>query len=540
MRSHRRPAALSAAVALAAVGAAVAAAVAPAAAGAVSPSANELLVGWVLLGVAVMLVNRAFVLTVVLLSAGLLWVAVGLAPHVPDSLGSLLQRLALAPTALTTVAAILLPRGRPSSRVATVAAVAALIVAGVAGEGWYRWAVATLGLLALAAAVPWHGAPRPRRARNAQLAIGSGLLASGVVAAVSGASNATFVANLHELVLLGAAASIGWSAGRGSHVGVGVRGLIDLAQPAALGVALGAALGTAPLDIVFPAGDGGWLDSSGQLVPALSGGAGASAAEAGPPGDPIAYVRPPLTVDGADADDVLRLLAAAGDAARLRAALRAQAGEISRSRARLESAADGERARLAMLIEGGPLATLARAADLLKATVSARALDTRLAAARATLSEVVGGLDIVAAAGGLAPALGKLAKRSGAMATIDTADDLGESAARVVWFACAEALANAAKHAAGASVSVRLDRSDLVYELRVSDDGPGGADAEGSGVAGLRERAMSIGATLVLESPPGRGTSVHLVVPRGDARCHVADQVATPIRTEADWHKVAP
>ncbi len=540
MRSHRRSAALTAVVALAAIGAAATATVVPDTAGAVSPSANELLVGWVLLGVAVSLVNRAIVLSVVMLSAGMLWVAVGLAPHAPDWLGAPLQRLALAPTALVAVAAILLPRGRPSSRVASAAAAAALAVAGIAGAGWYQWAVAVLGLLVLAAATPWDGALRPRRARNAQLAIGSGFAASGVVAAVSGASNATFVANLHELVVMSSAAGIGWCAARGSQIGVEVGALIDRAQPAALGTALGAALGTAALDIVFPTGDHGWLDASGQLVQVPSGSACVYATSDCPRDDPIAAVRPPLIVDRADADDVLRLLAAAGDAARLRAALRAQAEEINRSRARLETAADGERARLVMLIEEGPMATLARAADLLEGTESAGELDARLTAARATLSEVVGGLDIVAAAGGLAPALARLTDRSGASATIDAADDLGESEARVVWFACAEALANAAKHAAGAAISVRLDRSDRAYELRVTDDGPGGADADGSGLAGLRERAMSIGGTLALESLPGRGTTVRLVVPHHDARCHVEDRVAAPIRRDADRRKVAP
>src|SRR5206468_4067206 len=125
---------------------------------------------------------------------------------------------------------------------------------------------------------------------------------------------------------------IGWCAARGSRIAVG--GLIDLAHPAALGTALGAALGTAPLNIVFPAGDRGWLDSSGQFVAALVGSVGVGAVGEDQSRDPIAYVRPPLSLDGSDADDVRRLLAAAADAARLRAALREQADEISRSRAR--------------------------------------------------------------------------------------------------------------------------------------------------------------------------------------------------------------
>ena len=253
----------------------------------------------------------------------------------------------------------------------------------------------------------------------------------------------------------------------------------------------------------------------------------------------IASVSPAVALDEAAAGDVRRLLAAAGEAARLRAALREQADEIGRSRARLETAVDGERARLALLIECGPLATLAVADELLRSTRGGGALEARLREARATLTDVISGLDNIAAAGGLEPALIALAMRSGATATIDDATDLGINAARVVWFACAEALANAAKHAPGARVAVRLDRGDTSYELLVSDDGPGGADPAGGGLAGLRERALSIGATLAIESAAGFGTCVHVTVPRLDACSHVAGRVAAPIRDLGGRGKVA-
>jgi signal transduction histidine kinase len=52
-----------------------------------------------------------------------------------------------------------------------------------------------------------------------------------------------------------------------------------------------------------------------------------------------------------------------------------------------------------------------------------------------------------------------------------------------------------------------------VLSLSVRDDGVGGADPGGSGLAGLRERAEALGGTLELTSPPGRGTSVHVRLP---------------------------
>ena len=41
----------------------------------------------------------------------------------------------------------------------------------------------------------------------------------------------------------------------------------------------------------------------------------------------------------------------------------------------------------------------------------------------------------------------------------------------------------------------------------------GGADPDGSGLTGLRERAEALGGTLRLTSPPGRGTSVDVRLP---------------------------
>ena len=58
--------------------------------------------------------------------------------------------------------------------------------------------------------------------------------------------------------------------------------------------------------------------------------------------------------------------------------------------------------------------------------------------------------------------------------------------------------------------------SDGRLDVVVSDDGRGGADeAEGSGLAGLRERVASLGGGLGVVSPPGGGTTVHAWLPCG-------------------------
>jgi two-component system, NarL family, sensor histidine kinase UhpB len=99
--------------------------------------------------------------------------------------------------------------------------------------------------------------------------------------------------------------------------------------------------------------------------------------------------------------------------------------------------------------------------------------------------------------------------------------DLGDDAQLVVYRVAQEALSNAARHSGAERVEVRLRRrSGGGVELEVADDGRGFAfdDSEGGlGIAGMRERALLIGAELTIESRPGRGTTVRLTVP-GESR----------------------
>jgi signal transduction histidine kinase len=83
------------------------------------------------------------------------------------------------------------------------------------------------------------------------------------------------------------------------------------------------------------------------------------------------------------------------------------------------------------------------------------------------------------------------------------------------YFVVAEALTNAAKHAGGAAATVELaDHGDkLVIEVR--DEGPGGADATGTGLMGLRHRVAALDGTLSVSSPAGGGTSVQAELPCG-------------------------
>jgi signal transduction histidine kinase len=83
-----------------------------------------------------------------------------------------------------------------------------------------------------------------------------------------------------------------------------------------------------------------------------------------------------------------------------------------------------------------------------------------------------------------------------------------------VYFLCAEALANAAKHADAASVTISVSQSSGLLSLTLVDDGVGGADpGKGSGLRGLADRVEALGGRLSVRSPKGGGTRLDATIP---------------------------
>jgi signal transduction histidine kinase len=82
------------------------------------------------------------------------------------------------------------------------------------------------------------------------------------------------------------------------------------------------------------------------------------------------------------------------------------------------------------------------------------------------------------------------------------------------YFAVAEALTNAAKHAGARSVHIRAARASGRLRIEVSDDGMGGADpARGTGLRGIERRLGTFDGILAISSPPGGPTIVVIEVP---------------------------
>ncbi len=82
------------------------------------------------------------------------------------------------------------------------------------------------------------------------------------------------------------------------------------------------------------------------------------------------------------------------------------------------------------------------------------------------------------------------------------------------YFAVAEALANAVKHAGARHVQIHARHDGELMRIEVTDDGAGGADpARGSGLRGLERRLATFDGILAVSSPPGGPTLIVIEVP---------------------------
>jgi len=101
--------------------------------------------------------------------------------------------------------------------------------------------------------------------------------------------------------------------------------------------------------------------------------------------------------------------------------------------------------------------------------------------------------------------------------------DIPEPSKIIVYRVLQEAVNNALKHSGAGNVQVHLTTDSTEIRLCVVDDGRGfnlqerarGDDAmSGYGLAGMHDRATMAGGRLTIDSTPGEGTTVCLVLPR--------------------------
>ena len=203
--------------------------------------------------------------------------------------------------------------------------------------------------------------------------------------------------------------------------------------------------------------------------------------------------------------------------------------ELSASRARIVAASDETRRRLERDLHDGIQQRLVALA--LKARTIETMTPRPCGAVQGELSLLADGLGssldelreisrgihpAVLSEAGLGPALKALARRSAVPAELqlDLGQQLAEHVEVAAYYIVSEALANAAKHARASVVDIRVACLNGALTLAIRDDGVGGADPRhGSGIIGLMDRVDALGGTVVVLSPPGRGTILQVQIP---------------------------
>ena len=202
------------------------------------------------------------------------------------------------------------------------------------------------------------------------------------------------------------------------------------------------------------------------------------------------------------------------------------------SRARVVAASDEARRRIERELHDRVQTRLVALAHQVQSVAAAvppgcediQAELTELAAGLMTvvreLREISGGIHpAILTEAGLRPALQSLARRSivPVELNVQTGERMPEQAEVAAYYVVSEMLTNAARHACASAVTVTASVSGDMLQLRVADDGVGGADpARGSGLVGLKDRVEALGGTFSVHSPPGGSTTVHSRLPVTD------------------------
>jgi signal transduction histidine kinase len=209
---------------------------------------------------------------------------------------------------------------------------------------------------------------------------------------------------------------------------------------------------------------------------------------------------------------------------------RARLDEVQASRARVIAAGDEERKRVVRDLHDGAQQRLVHTVIRLKLThralargdveqgaeLAAEAL-TQAEAAVTELRELAHGiLPAVLARGGLPAGVAALADRMEIPIQVDVCEGrLAPAIEATAYFVVAEALTNVAKHSgAERAEACAVVRGDELI-VTIADDGHGGANGDGNGLTGLRDRLAVLGGELAVGERDGGGTVVEATIPLG-------------------------
>jgi PAS domain S-box-containing protein len=202
-------------------------------------------------------------------------------------------------------------------------------------------------------------------------------------------------------------------------------------------------------------------------------------------------------------------------------------GQLMGSRARLLSAGDEARRRVVRDLHDGAQQRLVHTIVTLK--LAQRAFREEDGTAESLLSEALdqaeqgnrelrelahGMLPTVLTQRGLQAGVDALVARVDLPVRVDVpAERLPAEIEASAYFIVAEALTNVVKHSHAGRAEVTASLEDGMVRIEVRDGGAGGADPDGPGLVGMRDRVTTLGGRLEIDSPAGGGTLVVATLP---------------------------
>jgi signal transduction histidine kinase len=272
------------------------------------------------------------------------------------------------------------------------------------------------------------------------------------------------------------------------------------------------------------AGYGGYVDEAGR--PVDTSGPNRVSTPILERGEPIAVlVHDPATLDDPDlVTGAISALRLAVVNARMRAEVQARVADVARSRRRIVEAADAQRMTIERALDAGPEQRLRTVAALLERpdvnadpalTGQLPTVVAEVAAGQAELRQFALGVrPAILRTGGLRAAVPTLAAHTGYPVEVSVmVGRLPPVVEAALYFACAEALSNVAKHAGASFAAVAVREEGGAVIATVTDDGRGGADPAGSGLRGLADRLEALGGTFLVADGPAGGTMVEARIP---------------------------
>jgi signal transduction histidine kinase len=201
--------------------------------------------------------------------------------------------------------------------------------------------------------------------------------------------------------------------------------------------------------------------------------------------------------------------------------------QLISSRARLLTAGDEARRRVVRDLHDGAQQRLVHTIVTLK--LAQQALRDEDGKAESFVSEALeqaeqgnrelrelahGILPAVLTRGGLRAGVNAVVARLNLPVRVDVpAERLPAQIEASAYFIVAEALTNVVKHSHAGRAEVTASREDGMLRIEVRDNGAGGADPDGHGLVGMRDRVTTLGGRLEIKSPAGAGTLVAATLP---------------------------